>query len=86
MYNGVDYYEGNDDYYYQYDFDNYDIHDDNENYEYQYEYINDGAYQDNEIITDIELNNAIMQINEFDLSDSKKGVKITLADQTYGVV
>ena len=52
MYNGVDYNEGNDDYYYQYDFDNYDIHDDNNNYEYQYEYINDGAYQDNEMIVD----------------------------------
>ena len=52
MYNGVDYNDGNDDYYYQYDFDNYDIHDDNINYEYQYEYINDGAYQDNEMIID----------------------------------
>ena len=52
MYNGVDYNEGNDDYYYQYGTDNYDIHDDNNYYEYQYEYINDGVYQDNEMIMD----------------------------------
>ena len=33
-----------------------------------------------------ELNTAIIQINEFELSDSKKGVKLTLVDQTYGVI
>ena len=52
MYNGVDYNEGDDDYYYQYDFDNYDNYGDNNNYEYQYEYMNDGTYQDNKIIID----------------------------------
>ena len=51
-YNGVDYNDGNDDYYYQYEFDNYNIYDENDNYEYQYEYINDGAYQNNEMIMD----------------------------------
>ena len=51
-YNGVDYNDGDDDYYYQYDFDSDNIYDDNNNYEYQYEYIIDGVYQDNEMIMD----------------------------------